>query len=268
MKRAVLVACLLVFVTVAPLMAQLAVFDPLNYAEAIEQLLQLQQQYTQLVQTYQQIRSQYQWMLKMAQRVPVDMISRYRVPPLPWRTPGTTDIYGTSGGWVNGLIAGDAIGTGFRQATQALHEYGTAFALLPADEISRIKTNYGTVELYDSAAIHAIHGIGAVRQNGKQLLLNLANLEQDAFATGDDQNTLIANLNKANAFAALEARAQEATNQVLVSMLEERLVEGKRQRDAEVNALNAHIVFTQQARDLYDSTSRGTAEAIASFRLP
>jgi len=267
-KRAVLVACLVLFGAVTPLMAQLAVFDPLNYAEAIEQLLQLQQQYTQLVQTYQQIRSQYQWMLRMAQRVPVDMVSRYRVPPLPWRTPGTTDVYGTSGGWVSGLNIGDTTGVGFRQATQTLREYGSGLAELPADEISRIKTHYGTVELYDSAAIHAIHGIGAVRQNGKQLLLNLANLEQDAFSTGDDQQTLIANLDKANALAALAARAQQATNQVLVSMLEERLVEGKRQRDAEVNGINAHIVFAQQARELYQNSSRGTAEAIASFRLP
>jgi hypothetical protein len=268
MKRTLLVACFLVSMAITPLMAQLAVFDPVNYAEAIQQLLQLEQQYTQLVQTYQQIRSQYQWMLRMAQRVPVDMITRYRVPPLPWRTPGTTDVYGTSGGWVADLISGDAIGTGFRRATQPLHEYGTGLALLPADEVSRIKTNYGTVELYDSAAIHAIHGIGAVRQNGKQLLLNLANLEQDAFSTSDDQNTLIASLNKANALAALTARAQQATNQVLVSMLEERLVEGKRQRDAEVNAIDAHIVFAQQAQELYDSSTRGTAEAIASFRLP
>ncbi len=268
MKRIVLVACLVLSVTVAPVFAQLAVFDPINYAEAIQQLLQLQQQYTQLVQTYQQIRSQYQWMLRMAQRVPVDMVSRYRVPPLPWRTPGTTDVYGTSGGWVSGLNVGDTTGVGFRRATQTLREYGSGLALLPADETSRIKTHYATVELYDSAAIHAIHGIGAVRQNGKQLLLNLANLEQDAFSTSDDQNTLIANLNKANALSALAARAQEATNQVLVSMLEERLVEGKRQRDAEVNAINAHIAFAQQAQELYDNSSRGTADAIASFRFP
>ncbi len=268
MKRVVLITCLVFSVAVSSLTAQLAVFDPLNYAEAIEQLLQLQQQYTQLVQTYQQIRSQYQWMLRMAQRVPVDMLSRYRVSPLPWRTPATTDVYGTSGGWVAGLNSGDAVGTGFRQATQALQVYGAGLLHLPAGEVSRVTTHYATVELYDSAAIHAIHGIGAVRQNGKELLTKLANLESDALSTSDDQNTLIASLNKANALATLTARAQQATNQIMVSMLEEHLVDGKRARDAEVNAINAHIVFAQQARDLYDNSSRGSADAIASFRLP
>ena len=42
------------------------VFDPSNYAEAIQQLLQLQQQYAQLVQSYQMIRSQYEQMIQAA----------------------------------------------------------------------------------------------------------------------------------------------------------------------------------------------------------
>ena len=36
------------------------VFDPSNYAEAIQQLIQLEQQYAQLVQTYQQVRAHYE----------------------------------------------------------------------------------------------------------------------------------------------------------------------------------------------------------------
>ncbi len=269
MKRVLSLACLAIIICgSAPAWAQLAVFDPLNYAEALEQFAELERQYTQMVLTYQQIRAQYQHMLKMAQRVPVDMLTRYRVPAVPWRTPGTTDAYGTSGGWVSALNYGDATGAGYRQATQPLDLYGAALNQRPTEEVSRIKTQYATAELFDAAAVHALHGIGLVRQNGKQLLQVLANLEQDSLSSRDDMNTLIATLNKINALAVLSARAGQSTNQMLVSLLEERLVAGKRERDAEANDLNAHIAFVQQARDLYSRAAAGSAEAIAAFRLP
>src|ERR1051325_3726830 len=54
------------------------VFDPSNYAEALQQLYQLQQQYLQLLETYQMIRNQYVQLLWMGRQVPVDMGSRYR----------------------------------------------------------------------------------------------------------------------------------------------------------------------------------------------
>jgi conjugal transfer/entry exclusion protein len=60
------------------------VFDPSNYEEAIQHLIQLQQQYQQLVQTYLMIRNQYDQMLRMAQQVPVDMVQRYRALATPW----------------------------------------------------------------------------------------------------------------------------------------------------------------------------------------
>src|SRR3989442_1321323 len=77
------------------------VFDPSNYAQAVQQLLQLEQQYAQLVQTYQVIRSQYEQLVWMAKRVPVNMAARYRALATPWRGSAATDAYGTTGAWVN-----------------------------------------------------------------------------------------------------------------------------------------------------------------------
>ena len=59
------------------------VFDPSNYAEAIQQLLQMEQQYAQLVQTYQMVRSQYDHLVWMARRVPVVWRSATKRRPLP-----------------------------------------------------------------------------------------------------------------------------------------------------------------------------------------
>lgn len=248
--------------------AQLAVFDPVNYANAVLQLLQLQQQYTQLVTTYQQIRSQYEHMIRMARTVPVDMASRYRVPAVPWRITDSPNRYGTSGGWIAGLNYGDAIGAGYRRATQALIEGGGLSTQRPAQEVARIHSLYGTVELSDAAAIQAIHGIGMVRQNARQLQQALLNIETDSLTNRDDMNTVVGLLNKLGAVQVLSARSDQVTNQLLVSLLEERLVAGKRERDIEAQMLNSHVLFEREARDLYRRTSQGTAQAIASFRLP
>ncbi len=87
MKRK-LVVCLLAGTLMAtPVFALLGigdvVFDPSNYAEAIAQLVQLEQQYEQLVRTYQMVRSQYDHMVMMAKQVPVDMTQRYRAVATP-----------------------------------------------------------------------------------------------------------------------------------------------------------------------------------------
>jgi hypothetical protein len=248
--------------------AQLAVFDPVNYANAVSQLIQLQQQYTQLVLTYQQIRSQYEHMIRMARTIPVDMAARYRVPAVPWRITDSPDRYGTSGGWIAGLNYGDAIGNGYRRATQALVDAGASWTRVPQEAVARIHGVYGTVELSDAAAIQAIHGIGMVRQNARQLQQALLNIETDTLTNRDDMNTVVGLLNKLGAVQVLTARGDQVTNQLLVALLEERLVAGKRQRDIEAQALNSSVIFERQARELYRSTTQGTAQAIASFRLP
>jgi hypothetical protein len=248
--------------------AQLAVFDPVNYANAVFQLLQLQQQYTQLVMTYQQIRSQYEHMIRMARTIPVDMATRYRVPAVPWRITDSPNRYGTSGGWIAGLNYGDAVGAGYRRATQTLLEGGGAWAQRPAQEVARVQGIYGTVELSDAAAIQAIHGIGMVRQNARQLQQALLNIETDTLTNRDDMNTMVGLLNKLGAVQVLAARGDQVTNQLLVSLLEERLVAGKRQRDIEAQTLNSYVAFEREARALYRNSSQGTAQAIASFRLP
>ena len=75
-RRSVLVLIAAVM-TAAPALAILGVgdivFDPQNFEEALQQLAQLQQQYTQLVQTYAMIRSQYNQMLWMARTLPSNL---------------------------------------------------------------------------------------------------------------------------------------------------------------------------------------------------
>ena len=107
------------------------VFDPSNYGQAVQQLLQLEQQYAQLVQTYHMIRSQYEQLLWMAKRVPVDMAARYRALATPWRGSAAQNTYGTTGAWVNGINTGLGVAAGYSEATQALTLTGQRLGIFP-----------------------------------------------------------------------------------------------------------------------------------------
>ncbi len=106
MKRTLVVCALAGALSIKPAFAIFGigdiVFDPSNYAQAIEQLLELQRQYSQLVRTYEMVRNQYEHMVRMAQKVPVDMAQRYRAVATPWRTSSATDTYGATSGWGGG----------------------------------------------------------------------------------------------------------------------------------------------------------------------
>src|SRR5438552_2987580 len=110
MKRTLVVCALLGASLAGPAFAIFGlgdiVYDPSNFEEAVQQLFQLEQQYAQLVQTYQMVRGQYEQMLWMAKRVPVDMTARYRALSTPWRTSSAANTYRTTGDWITGINTG------------------------------------------------------------------------------------------------------------------------------------------------------------------
>ena len=117
MKKKIAVFAVIAAVCVAPALAIFGlgdiVFDPTNFEEAAQQLLQLEQQYAQLVQTYQMVRSQYEQMIWMGQQVPVNMALRYRALATPWQTSSATNTYGTTAGWVGGINTGVGVSAGY-----------------------------------------------------------------------------------------------------------------------------------------------------------
>src|ERR1700732_3966626 len=117
MRRAA-VSVMLVIALTGAARAQFAVFDPVNYANALLRYAQLEQQYAQLVTTYQQIRTQYLLLRQQAQVVPVDMNIRYRSMPTPWLPFSAPDAYGTTAGWILTANNGHDAAGGYTLATQ------------------------------------------------------------------------------------------------------------------------------------------------------
>lgn len=244
------------------------VFDPSNLEEAVQQLATLEQQYVQLVQTYNTIQSQYQQMIWMAQRVPVDMVARYRALTTPWTLPSATNTYGTTGGWMMAVDSGLDASNGYSLATETLRAYGPAFGNIPGDQQDRIKTNYATVELTDGANLAAIQTLGQLRSNAPGVETAIQNLESDSLSADPDMNTELAVLNKINAADIINVRNTQDANKLLVALTEQQILQAKRDRDAEARAFNQHIQFMSEGQAAMASQAANASSAMLAWRMP
>ncbi|MCX6592337.1 MAG: hypothetical protein NTZ56_12515 [Acidobacteria bacterium] len=270
MKRALIIAMLVLALTGSAARAffGITVFDPTNWAEAINQLSAMNRQYTQLVDTYRKVRDQYDHMVLMARQVPVAMAARYRALATPWRRSSAPDVYGTTGGWVSGINTGAAVVPGYLRAIEALNEYGAALARVPADQLDRLKKNYGSVELADGANVHTIETLGALRQAAPQVESAIRGLEDDSLSSAADMNTEVAVLNKIGAASIVNLRATQDTNKLLVALAEQEVVNAKRQRDSDSVAINNHIRYMAEGREYLNSQKDGSSDAMLAYRLP
>jgi len=253
-----------------PVSAQLfgVVFDPTNYANALLRYAELQQQLAQLVTTYQQIRTEYLLLRQQAQLLPLDMNTRYRATPTPWLPFKAADAYGTTAGWIMTANNGSDAAASYALATQALQPYGAALGALSADEAARIQSRYDRVQLADASIAHSLEALGFLRGHQLSVETRLRNLEDDTYGGNPDLNTQIAVLNKINATAVASARLSKDGNNVLVSLLEQQLLDATERREAAVQGINAHIAFVTQAGPLLAATTVQTTDALTTFRIP
>jgi type IV secretion system protein TrbJ len=244
------------------------VFDPTNYAEAIKELTQLQEQYSELVRTYEQVRAQYEHMLRMAQRVPVDMVSRYRAAATPWKYTSATDTYGTTGNWISAINTGQNVSAGYNEATEQLGQYGDALGQIPVDQQNRVRTSYGTVELTDGANLQGLETIGQMRGNASAVEAAIQFLEADSLSPDPDMNTEIAVLNKINAANLINVRNTQDSNKLLVALAEQQILDAKRKRDAEAQAINNHIRFVSEGQAVISAQAADSSAAMLAWRMP
>jgi hypothetical protein len=244
------------------------VYDPAAVANLVRQFHQMEQEYGQLVATYQIVRNQYSQMIFMAKMVPADLRSRYRMLAIPWRNSATSNIYGTTASWTEAINSGLGVQAGYQQATERLNTYGAALSNLPADQIARVKTNYATVELSDGANLGVIDLLGRLRASAPQATGAIQNLERDTLSADPNLNTEIAVLNKINAANLITVRNGQDTNQLLVALAEQQLVDAKRKRDAEASAINEHIRFVAEEQELLRTQSGDPSARMLAYRTP
>ncbi|MGC2764981.1 MAG: hypothetical protein WB607_05715 [Candidatus Acidiferrum sp.] len=271
MKKRALVLVLVIALCVGTASAQFGiVYDPTNYQNAVLRYQQLQQQLVQLEKSYAQITNQLNLAMQMAQFIE-NMPARYRALFSQWRNVTALNTFGNTGSWVSGINSGflPAINTGYQSATTQLLPYSTTqLAQMDPFELSRVQSQYASVQLVDGANVNAMATIGSIRDSAQDVQTQIGNLEQDSFSGNSDLNTEVSVLNKINAGGVLTLRTLQDSNKLLASLLEQQTILAKQQREATANTINADIERqASMAGNMAQLTSTLT-NSLQSFRMP
>lgn len=269
MKKRMLVILIVMGLAVGTASAQFGgvVYDPTNYANALKRYFQLQQQLVQLKNSYSQLVAQYNLAVQMAKNIQ-NMPTRYRAVFSQWRNGTALNTFGNTSGWMSGINSGTVTG-GYQQATTQLLPYSSDhLSGMNADELSRVKSQYASVELSDGANTTAMATIGSIRGNAQSVQTQIANLEQDSLSSDPNLNTEVSVLNKINAAGVLTLRTLQDSNKLLTSLVEQQTILAKQQRESTTNAINADI---QRRASLAGNLAQVTGtmtDSLQNFRMP
>jgi hypothetical protein len=269
MKKRMLVILIVMGLAVGTASAQFGgvVYDPTNYANALKRYFQLQQQLIQLKNSYSQLVAQYNLAVQMAKNIQ-NMPARYRAVFSQWRNGTALNTFGNTSGWMTGINSGTSNG-GYQQATTQLLTYSPDhLSGMNADELSRVKSQYASVELSDGANTTAMATIGSIRGNAQSVQTQIANLEQDSLSSDPNLNTEVSVLNKINAAGVLTLRTLQDSNKLLASLVEQQTILAKQQRESTTNAINAEI---QRRASLAGNLAQVTGtmtDSLQNFRMP
>jgi hypothetical protein len=243
------------------------VFDPTNYQNALLRYYQLQQHLWQLEKTYDQVVTQYNLALRMSQNIQ-NMPARYRALFSQWKNGSALNTFGNTSGWITGVNTGN-VGGGYRQATTELSRYDPShLSAMDPLELSRVQSQYASVQLADGANETAMATIGSIRGSAAQLQTQIDNLESDSLSNDADLNSEVAVLNKINAANILTLRSLQDANKLLASLLEVQTVLAKQQREATTNTVNSDIVRRQSAAGNIAQVTTTLTNSLADFRMP
>jgi hypothetical protein len=223
--RASAIALLLTLLA-TPLRAQdYVVYDPWSVTQSILEVFNLVRQYAE--------------MIRQAQRLPVDLATRYRGQSVAWTLQDLASLYAEP--LLKALNTGDPSGRAYAQFVHALDVATDILARMPTDQQQRLRTVYATIELADGIAKRGIDQVGATRAIGATTLQTIRVMEQDAASTLDAFNTETALLNKINTASVLGLRLADQSNQFLLNTVEQLLIDTTRKRNTEAGVLDATI---------------------------
>lgn len=251
-RSAAIALILALSLTAVPVRAQLVVFDPSGYAQAIAQVEQLVRQY--------------EFLLQQAKRVPVDIETRYHAHSIDWTNHDLETGLVSARELLAALNEGDPTGRAYRNSTNPLDLPTDILSRMPADLRRRLVTAYSTIELADSMTRLAIDQTGTARLDGPFTLQAIRNVEHDIVNPADDFHSQTALLEKINSALAIDLRLGEQTNQFQLSALEQAIVDNKRKRDAEALLMNATIHQWRYGQSYGQDMFKNTASHVDNWR--
>jgi hypothetical protein len=249
--------------------AQWTVFDPTNYANAVQEFHELQQTYTTALQTRNQIIAAYNLAYQMSQ-MPQNFAARYKSDFAQWTNLSAPNTYGNTSAWVNALNIGTPIqaSQAYNSAVVQLHSYpAESYSSMDSETQATIANQYATSELTQGTTTGTLATLGTIRSDAQAFALKLSNLESDTYSTDPSQQTQNALLGKINSATLLQIHSQHDTNQILAASVQQQLVAQKAQIDAQNRAINNAIYFQQNFSNTMQKVTTGVSDAMHSISL-
>jgi len=249
--------------------AQWTVFDPTNYANALNEFHQLQQAYTTALQTRNQIVAAYNLAYQMSQ-MPQNLAARYQSSFAQWTNVSAPNTYGNTSAWTNALNLGgsSAASQAYTSAVVQAQPYPVGlYSSLDANTQATIANQYATSQLAQGTTTGTLATLGTIRSNSQAFSQKLANLESDTYSTDPSQQTEAALLGKINSATLLQIHSQQDTNQLLAASVQQQLIVQKQQIDAQNRAINQSIYFQQNFPTTMQNVTNGVSDSIHSISL-
>ncbi len=249
--------------------AQWTVFDPANYANALNEFHQLQQAYTTALQTRNQIIAAYNLAYQMSQ-MPQNLAARYKSDFTQWTNLSAPNTYGNTSAWVNALNIGSSSSASqaYAKAIVQVQPYPAgSYSSLDANTQATVANQYATSELAQGTTTSTLATLGTIRSNSEVFSQKLANLESDTYSTDPNQQTQNALLGKINSATLLQIHSQQDTNQILAASVQQQLIAQKQQIDAQNRAINQSIYFQQNFPNTMQNVTTGVSDSIHSISL-
>jgi hypothetical protein len=259
----VLLAAVLAHVSPPPVLAQVAVIDPINIARAVITATQLAAVYEQQQRLYA-IWDEYRQALAAGKKL------QYLTSDVPWRAHLPIDdplhVYQ---GLMNALDHGDLRGAAYDTAVGGVPSYPTGIlSPLSNDERQRVTSTMGAMMATDGWARLAIATLGQGHGSGLESSRALDALQRDFASDAREDNGSIAILQQIAGADLLMSRDNQIANQTLSSLLEAAVVRHLRLRDAVASELTVDIERRQHYLAVAGVANQDTSRLIQNWRLP
>jgi hypothetical protein len=249
--------------------AQFTVFDPTNYANALNEFAQLKQMYTTALQTRDQIISSYNLAFQMS-RMPQNLAARYKSDFSQWTNLTAPNTYGNTSAWVDALNLGSPTraASAYTSAVLQRDNYPSdALTSLDPQSQAIVQNQYATSELGQATLTNSLSTVGAVRSAAEAFSQKLQNLEADTYSTSPDQQTEMAVLGKINSATLLQIHSQQDTNQILAASVAQQALQQKQQLDEQNRLINQAVRFHQDFPVTMQQVSGGVSASIRAISL-
>ncbi|MEP7309336.1 MAG: hypothetical protein ABJA98_27855 [Acidobacteriota bacterium] len=207
---------------------------------------------------------------RIQQWVPVATYVLTTVAPPAWRTRYSDGALAISDGFLFAVNGTAPAGPSLAAASKALHDPTTALGRVSEDPGrggQMLRAELATIQIAASAMEVAMAQTGAIRNNRKNEVAIIAQLEKDVLDQ-DPRYAAAAVADKISGALLIAARQGESRLQLAAAIAEQLAVQQKRKRDTDVIIANMRIEQLQHGQAQGRSYITGSADAIRAWRQP